>query len=344
MARGARPLSADRISGRQGRVTRLARPVASCYKDRAENAPGRRVSRIFKTIALTGKYRDPRVGDSLLILARHLAAKGVRVVLDPEIRMEFPGIEVEALAEPELVDRADLVVAVGGDGTMLYASRLVAGRDIPLLGINRGRLGFLADITPGEMLRRLDEVLAGDFDEERRMMLEAVIDFGEHRSRRALALNDVVVQKRDTGRMLDFENWVDGVYVNTHGGDGLVIATPTGSTAYALSGGGPIVHPSLEAITLVPICPHTLSDRPIVIRGDSRIEVRVLPRPDTRAEVSCDGQALGDLGAGASLQVRAAEERVLLIHPRGHDYFRLLRSKLHWGRGSHSRFDGTAES
>jgi NAD+ kinase len=301
------------------------------------------MSRRFQTIALTGKYRDPRVGDSMLILARHLAAAGIRVLLDPEIRMEFPGTEVESLPEPELAKAADLVVAVGGDGTMLYASRLVAGHDVPLLGINRGRLGFLADITPGEMLRRLDEVLAGDYDEDRRLMLEAVIENGAE-SRRALALNDVVLQKRETGRMLDFENWIDGVYVNTHGGDGLVIATPTGSTAYALSGGGPIIHPSLEAITLVPICPHTLSDRPIVIRADARIEIRVLERPDTSAEVACDGQPLGELGAGGRLCVRAAAERVVLIHPRGHDYFRLLRSKLHWGRGSQSRFDGALET
>jgi NAD+ kinase len=300
------------------------------------------MSRRFQTVALTGKYRDPRVGDSMLVVAEHLAAAGVRVVLDPGVRMEFPGIPVESLSEQELAEAADLVVAIGGDGTMLYASRLVAGRDVPLLGINRGRLGFLADITPGEALRRLDEVLAGDYDEDRRLMLEAVIENGGA-PRRALALNDVVLQKRDPGRMLDFENWVDGVYVNTHGGDGLVIATPTGSTAYALSGGGPIIHPALDAITLVPICPHTLSDRPIVIRADACIEVRILDRPDTRAEVACDGQPLGELAAGERLLVRAASERVVLIHPRGHDYFRLLRSKLHWGRGSHGRAGGPTD-
>jgi len=302
------------------------------------------MSRHFKTIALTGKYRDPRVGDSMLIVARHLAATGIRVLLDPEVRMAFPGVEVEALPEHGIGAAADLVIAVGGDGTMLYASRLVAGRDIPLLGINRGRLGFLADITPAEMLRRLDEVLAGDYEVDHRLMLAATIDDGSGTPRRALALNDVVLQKRDTGRMLDFENWVDGVYVNTHRGDGLVIATPTGSTAYALSGGGPIIHPSLDAITLVPICPHTLSDRPIVIRADTEIEVRVLERPDTRAEVSCDGIPLGELNAGGRLLVRTAAERVVLIHPRGHDYFRLLRSKLHWGRGTESRFDGPYEA
>ena len=302
------------------------------------------MSRRFDNIALTGKYRDPRVGDSLLIVARHLAAAGRRVLLDPMVEMDFPGVEVESLPEEELGRAADLVIAIGGDGTMLLAARLVAGRDIPLLGINRGRLGFLADITPGEMLRRLDEVLAGDYEVDHRLMLEAIIDSGTEAPLRAVALNDVVLQKKDTGRMLDFENWVDGVYVNTHRGDGLVIATPTGSTAYALSGGGPIVHPSLDAITLVPICPHTLSDRPIVIRADAQIEVRVLERPDTWAEVACDGIPLGELNPGHRLLVRAAAERVVLIHPRGHDYFRLLRSKLHWGRGSESRFDGPYEA
>lgn len=301
------------------------------------------MSRRFDTIAVTGKHRDPRVGDSILILARHLLAAGVRVLLDPGVTKELPEVAVETRPEAEFAESADLVIAVGGDGTMLYASRLVAGRDVPLLGINRGRLGFLADVTPGEMLRRLDEVLAGDYDEDRRLMLEAVIDNGGGDPRRALALNDVVIQKRETGRMLDFENWIDGVYVNTHGGDGLVIATPTGSTAYALSGGGPIIHPGLDAIALVPICPHTLSDRPIVIRADARIEVRVLERPDTRAEVACDGLPLGELAAGERLLVRAAPEQVVLIHPRGHDYFRLLRSKLHWGRGSQSRLGGPAE-
>jgi NAD+ kinase len=297
------------------------------------------MSRRFATIALTGKYRDPRVGDSMLILARHLVSSGVRVVLDPDVKLDFGATPVEPLDEAELGGAADLVVAIGGDGTMLYATRLVAGRGVPLLGINRGRLGFLADITPGEMLRRVDEVLAGEYAEEHRLMLEAVIDDGDAAPRRALALNDVVLQKRATGRMLDFENWVDGVYVNTHGGDGLVIATPTGSTAYALSGGGPIIHPGLDAIALVPICPHTLSDRPIVIRGDAQIEVRVLDRPDTHGEVTCDGLLLGELAAGQRLVVHAAQERVVLIHPHGHDYFRLLRSKLHWGRGSHSRFE-----
>ena len=147
------------------------------------------------------------------------------------------------------------------------------------------------------------------------------------------ALNDVVLQKWQTGRMLDFETWIDGRYVNTHGGDGIVVATATGSTAYALSCGGPILSPELEAVVLAPICPHTLSDRPIVVRSTSTIEVRLLERPDTRAQVTCDGVALGELVPGDRLIVRPAQTSVTLLHPSDHDYFRILRSKLRWGRG-----------
>ena len=299
------------------------------------------MSTTFQTVAVFGRHTDPRVAEPMTALAGFLVERGVDVLVSADVDLEIAG---RRTPEDKLAPSADLMIVVGGDGTMLYATRLAVGHSVPLLGINRGRLGFLADITPGEMLRRLDEVLDGVYEEERRLMLEAVIENGESAPRRALALNDVVLQKRAVGRMLDFENWIDGVYVNTHGGDGLIIATPTGSTAYALSGGGPIIHPSLDAIALVPICPHTLSDRPIVVRADARIEVRVLQRPDTLAAVSCDGLPLGELTAGQRLLVQAATERVLLIHPRGHDYFRLLRSKLHWGRGSQSRLDGPPDT
>jgi NAD+ kinase len=147
------------------------------------------------------------------------------------------------------------------------------------------------------------------------------------------ALNDVVLLKWRTGRMLDFETWIDGCYVNTHGGDGVVVATATGSTAYALSCGGPILYPELDALVLAPICPHTLSDRPIVIRSTSTVEIRLLERQDTQAQVTCDGVSLGELAPGDKLIVMPAEARVTLLHPRDHDYYRILRSKLRWGRG-----------
>jgi NAD+ kinase len=169
------------------------------------------------------------------------------------------------------------------------------------------------------------------------MLLEAAVSC-DGRVTGALALNDVAVVKRESGRMLELHTWVNGVYVNTHGGDGFVVATSTGSTAYALSCGGPIVHPSLAALVLVPICPHTLSDRPIVVGAESVVELELAERIDTRAQVVCDGVLLCDLEPGVRLRVMRASRAVTLLHPPGHDYYRILRSKLHWGRGDR---DGT---
>ena len=203
-----------------------------------------------------------------------------------------------------------------------------------MLGINRGRLGFLADVSPGDQLDPLDRLLAADFESEERMLLHAEIVTDSGTVDCGLALNDVVIKRQDTGRMLEFESYVDGKYVNTHGGDGFIIATPTGSTAYALSCGGPIVAPQLEAIVLAPICPHTLSDRPIVIPAASITEVMIAPQHTDSAEVCCDGEVAGKISGGSRLRVAAAKQRVELIHPRGYDYYEILRSKLHWGRGS----------
>ncbi len=224
---------------------------------------------------------------------------------------------VVRLPESELPKRAKLVVAVGGDGSMLYAARRLAGSGVPLLGINRGRLGFLADVSPAEMLGRVDEIMRGEYETEKRMLLRAEILEGGQIVGGGLALNDIVVNRHDPGRMLEIRTYIDGRYVNTHGGDGFIIATPTGSTAYSLSCGGPIVAPSLDAIMLVPICPHTLSERPIIVPGSAVTEIMLSEPHSTRAEVSCDGEVAADLLPGRCLRVRAAAERVELIHPRG---------------------------
>jgi NAD+ kinase len=235
--------------------------------------------------------------------------------------------------EPDLALDADLIVAVGGDGTMLHAARMAAMADVPVLGVNRGRLGFLADVGPEQMLQSVDDALAGRCRAERRMLLAAHI-LADGIGIDALALNDVVVAKRETGRMVDVRTWVNGAYVNTHVGDGLIVATPTGSTAYALSCGGPILHPSLDAVVLVPVCPHTLSDRPIVVPAGSVVEIELADRFESRAQVVCDGIVLCDLDPGARLRVERAKVSATLLHPPGHDYYRILRSKLHWGRGT----------
>jgi NAD+ kinase len=266
-------------------------------------------------------------------LAQHLLGKGhaVRVIADEALALDGAG--VHTVPETELAPGADLIVAVGGDGAMLHAARMAAMADVPVLGVNRGRLGFLADVGPEQMLQSLDDALGGRCQAERRMLLAAQL-LADGRPIDALALNDVVVAKRETGRMVDVRTWVDGAYVNTHVGDGFIIATPTGSTAYALSCGGPIVHPSLDAVVLVPVCPHTLSDRPIVVPADSVVEIELADRFESRAQVVCDGIVLCDLDPGVRLRIERARVSATLLHPPGHDYYRILRSKLHWGRGT----------
>jgi NAD+ kinase len=283
--------------------------------------------------ALIGRFSDPRVAESALTLLPHLRSRGVQALLPEHDPLDAPPGSVVRVPEAEIADRADLVIAIGGDGTLLYAARLVADRGVPLIGINRGRLGFLTDVLPRDMLASVDAAIEGRCQRDERALLEARIVTAQGHVTRSLALNDVVLQKWETGRMLDFETWIDGLYVNNHGGDGLVVASSTGSTAYALSCGGPIVAPHLDVLVLAPICPHTLSDRPIVVSGRSVIAVKLIDRPDTRAQVTCDGVPLGELVAGDTLEVHPTAQKITLLHPQRFEYYRLLRSKLHWGRG-----------
>lgn len=283
----------------------------------------------FKTVALVGLFTDSRVAEPMIRLAEYLANAGITVLSNAATA---DALSARAVADNALSSDADLIIAIGGDGTMLHAAGLAAGGDVPLLGINRGRLGFLADVSPVDMLESLGQVLAGNYTSESRLQLQAKITAADGSQKTALALNDVVLQRRETGRMLDFETRIAKKYVNTHMGDGLIAATPTGSTAYALSCGGPIIQPRLDAIVVVPICPHTLSDRPIVIPADQEIEVKLLPREDTKAEISVDGHTLGEFGPDDKLVIGEAEHRITLIHPPGYDFYEILRSKLHWGR------------
>jgi len=294
----------------------------------------------FKSIALIGNAKDSRVAECMLSLVSHLYARGRRALVDPDSALAFPPDGILPCPEASFATRADLVIAIGGDGTLLYAARLVAGHAVPLLGINRGRLGFLTDVSPKSMLEDIDTVLAGRYTEDRRSLLAARLERRRAPTVRAHALNDVVINKRETGRTMDFETWINDRFVNSHGGDGIVIATATGSTAYALSCGGPIIEPNLDAWVLAPISPHTLSDRPIVVRAGSKIQLRLAERPESRAQVTCDGTTIGDLEPGDALHVEGADVKITLIHPPGYDYYRLLRSKLHWGRGGQGGGNG----
>lgn len=288
----------------------------------------------FNTIAILGSDDDPRVTEPMARLAAYLVEAGRDLIAVPGTSN---GATIREVDEAGLAAEADLMIAVGGDGTMLYAAGLAQRKSVPLLGVNRGRLGFLADITPDEMLQSIARVLNGDYERESRLLLKATIINPDDETRSAVALNDVVLQRREPGRMLDFRTRIAGRYVNTHSGDGLIVATPTGSTAYSLSCGGPIMEPALDAVVIVPICPHTLSDRPIVIPAEQQIEVTLLERADTRAEVTIDGHSIGEIGTGDRLLISRADQRITLIHPPGYDYYETLRSKLHWGLDSRVR-------
>jgi len=296
------------------------------------------MNKAFETVALVGLIDDSRVAEPMRALGVHLTGIGIGVIAEPKIATE---LGIKSVAESDIAHHADLIIAVGGDGTMLHAASLTASGAVPLLGVNRGRLGFLTDVSPADMLESLEEIIGGNYTTDLRLQLRAEITYADGSQKAALALNDIVLQRRDTGRMLDFETRIDGRYVNTHMGDGLIAATPTGSTAYALSCGGPIIEPQLDAVVVVPICPHTLSDRPIVLPADQTIEVTLLQRDDTSAEVSVDGHTLGEFTTADRLLITRADSRIRLIHPPGYDFYEILRSKLHWGRDS--RFGYTSD-
>ena len=283
----------------------------------------------FSKVAVVGRHDDSRVAEPLTSLVEHLTKVGVTVFAAEGMSLDLP---VTRTDEASLASMADLLIAIGGDGTMLYASSLTLGANVPLLGINRGRLGFLADVSPEQMLTSVDHILAGEYSTESRLLLDAHLSTADGKTIHATAVNDVVLQRRETGRMVDVEAKIAGQYVNTHSGDGLIVATPTGSTAYALSCGGPIIEPQLDAVVVVPICPHTLTDRPIVLNANQLIEVRLLQRGETRAEVVVDGHSLGDIQPDDVLTINAASQRIRLIHPPGYDFYSILRSKLFWGR------------
>ena len=295
--------------------------------------------REFRTVALWGRLGEQSVTEPARQVLSHLRQRGITVLASLTSDPKRELTDASHVDERELAARADLVVAIGGDGTLLHAARHVAAREVPLVGINRGRLGFLTDVSPEHMLDALDAILAGDYLAERRLMLSAARS--DAAAAGALfALNDIVLQKGDTGRLLDFTTEVDDVYVNTHRGDGLIVATPTGSTAYALSCSGPIIQPNVDALVMVPICPHTLSDRPLVLPSSSRIRVTLDNAGGSEAHVVCDGESLARMAAGDTLDISLAKQAVTLLHPREYNYYELLRSKLNWGRASGDRPNG----
>ncbi len=283
----------------------------------------------FKRVGLLGKSEDRNVSMTLRALTAYLEQQKTRILLDQSIAGIFPEPPHPVADRQTLADSCDLAIVVGGDGTLLNAARSLAESGIAVLGINLGRLGFLVDVSPEDMTQQLQKILAGDFIEEQRTLLHATVTRNDEILSETSALNDVVVHKKDVARMIELDTWIDDYFVNTNRSDGLIVSTPTGSTAYALSGGGPILHPKLDAITLVPICPHTLSNRPIVVHDESVIKI-IIHEGTLEATVSCDGQVSHTLEAGDHITLRKHEHSLRLLHPQGYDYFAILRKKLRW--------------
>lgn len=285
----------------------------------------------FKTIGVIGKKRDPRVSPTLKAVCARLHELGHTVLLDAG-SADLADAFVRCVSRKEMA-ACDLIVVVGGDGTLLAAARDLAAAQIPLLGINQGRLGFMVDVNPAEMHETLAHILRGDYSTEERLLLSATIRRnGQDSIGPFLAVNDVVIRNQTGIRMLEFETWLDDEFISQHRADGFILSSPTGSTAYALSGGGPVLHPGLQALALVPICPHTLSDRPIVVGADRTVKIVLRGSEGTRAVFTCDGQTTESLNPGDTITVSRASEKLRLLHPRNYNYFDILRSKLHWGR------------
>ncbi|MBP9712208.1 MAG: NAD kinase [Sterolibacterium sp.] len=286
------------------------------------------MSTAFRTIALIGKYQSPEVAGALHDLAEFLRARNLDVLIEESTAASVGchGCQVASFAQ--IGERVDLAIVVGGDGTMLNAARRLAAYDVPLAGVNQGRLGFMTDIAHQSMLEGIAGLLDGQFAPEQRLLLDACVRRDGQPVFSTLALNDVVINKGDTGRMIEVEVRVDGEFIYVLRADGMIIATPTGSTAYALAANGPILHPAVQGVALVPLCPHSLTNRPITISDQSRIEIRLLAQYDAR--IHFDGQEYFDVRAGDQLCVERSRHAITLMHPPGYSYFAMLREKLHW--------------
>ena len=285
----------------------------------------------FKTIGIMGKPKHKEVGETIMTLYRHLLDEGYQPLVEDSVASDLDVKADHQATWQTIGENASLVIVVGGDGSMLYAARLMASYNIPLLGVNRGYLGFLTDIQPQQVTEKVSEVLSGEYTQERRFLLEADIDGENNKERYSDALNDIVLYPGEISRMIEFEVYINDSFVYSLRGDGLIISTPTGSTAYALSAGGPIMSPSINAISLVPMFPHTLSSRPISIDAESKVDIVFSQANENEARLSCDGQVRFPVAPGEKICIRKRKEDLWLLHPKDYDYFSLLRTKLGWG-------------
>jgi len=289
------------------------------------------MNNVINTVGIIGKTNDPIINNTLPRLVDYLLNKDVNIVVNEAAAKLLERSTVTSGDFNDIGTRCDIAIVVGGDGSFLTAARNLVDYEIPLIGVNEGRLGFLVDILPDHLFERLDEIFNGNFKIEERSLLHAELFRDGKRISESNAFNDVILHKWNTVRMIEFDTYINDQFVNSQRSDGLIISTPTGSTAYALSGGGPLIHPSMDAILLVPICPHTLSNRPIVVNGESTIVLNIQECFHDHAQMACDGQISIALHDHDKIVITKKNKTLRLIHPADHNHFEILRAKLGWG-------------
>jgi len=285
----------------------------------------------FKNIGIFGRVKNPGVIETLKMLVHFIHEQNLKAYVEEETAISLDDTSLNTISRDRIGEQCGLLIVVGGDGSMLHAAHAIVGQAIPVLGINRGSLGFLTDIHPME-LQKIKSVLDGHYRIEERFLLTAQVETQNEILGQDCALNEVTIIPGAPPHMIEFEIFIDQQFVCSQDSDGLIIATPTGSTAYALSGGGPILHPQLDAIVLVPMFPHTLSSRPIVVEGSRQITIIITPNNSTAPRISCDGRDYLSTPINSRITIFKKKEKLLLVHPVDYNYYEALRSKLHWGR------------
>lgn len=283
----------------------------------------------ISSVGLFGKFRDGSIAPALDDVRRVLENKGLKVLLGSTTSEEINGERLDEHASP-FADIINLAMVVGGDGTMLSAARILSHHDVPTVGVNLGRLGFLTDIAIDEIDSSIEAILSGHYLLEQRTLLRTTVWRQQREVFSGVSLNDAAIAKGNSGRMIEFETRIDGIFVSHTRSDGIIISTPTGSTAYSLSAGGPIIYPTLPVLSIAPICPHTLSNRPIVINENSEIEISSLSAPETHANLSLDGLIVCELQGNETVRLTRAEKKLSMIRFESYDHFKTLRSKLGW--------------
>ena len=285
----------------------------------------------IKTVGIYGKYNDASVNDVLNQLTRHLEDKGIRVLLGKTTASDISDKLDNLSINESICNQLDLAIVIGGDGTLLHAARALAPNDVPIIGVNLGRLGFLTDIARDEMIDGVDNILQGNYRIEERLLLQLEIERDKKLVHSDVAFNEFVIGRDSHEKLLNWQCHVDGVFLTSARSDGVIISTPTGSTAYALSAGGPILQPLLDAVVMVPISPHTLSNRPIVLPASSCIEFNLDDSNTNACHIAADGLITFQPEVNEIIRIQRSQDHVRMIKPASHDYYAMLRGKLGWG-------------